>query len=96
MLFRLSYALDRRTAGLEPATLGAKKEPPPVQQADSNIKVRDNCRGISGLRGQDSSQRSGRRDSNSQPPASDAGALPNLRFVQSVLTAGFEPALTAV
>jgi hypothetical protein len=41
--------------------------------------------------------RSGRRDSNSQPPASEAGALP-LRHVQvsCVLTAGFEPALTAV
>ena len=42
--------------------------------------------------------RSGRRDSNSQPPASEAGALP-LRHVQVfarvVLTAGFEPALTA-
>ena len=40
---------------------------------------------------------SGRRDSNSQPPASEAGALP-LRHVQVswVLTAGVEPALTAV
>src|SRR5260221_13961383 len=41
------------------------------------------------------SHRSGREDSNLQPPASDAGALP-LRHVQLVLTVGFEPTLTAV
>ena len=42
------------------------------------------------------SHRSGRKDSNLQPPASDAGALAKLRHVQVVLTVGFEPTLTAV
>lgn len=38
---------------------------------------------------------SGWEDSNLQPPAPEAGALP-LRHIQVVLTAGVEPALTAV
>ena len=96
----LSYT-RKRVAGFEPATSGSKKEPLPAHQADSTVKVRDNCRDIEVLRGQVSNpdlllQRqawyqfhhlawldlwSGRRDSNSQPPAPEAGALP-LRHVQ--------------
>ena len=64
------------------------KEPPSAQQADSTVKERTTA---------EASQWSEREDSNLQPPASEAGALP-LRHVQVwfVLTVGFEPTLTAV
>ena len=52
MLYRLSYA--PKGGGTRTRNHRIQKEPPPAQQADSTVKVRDNCRGIVWLRGQGS------------------------------------------
>ena len=67
MLYRLSY-VRIWTAGLEPATAGSKKEPLPAPQADSILKVRDNCSGIVGLAARPRFERG--------PPGSGPGVVP--------------------
>ena len=88
------------------ADVGTFKEPTTAEASngcEARLRTRTSC--FRGRRGTSSTTShlvvlaSGRRDSNSQPPAPEAGALP-LRHVQVgccvVLTAGVEPALTAV
>ena len=108
MLYRLSYARGgRRDSNPQPQD---PKEPLPAPQADGDgVKERDNRRDIvlaarpgfePGLPGSEPGVvplppprivwTGGL-----EPPIPGAGALP-LRHVQLVLTAGFEPALTAV
>ena len=104
MLFQLSYVLES-TAGLEPATHGLRRNPHlrsrpiSLQSASRRCEARDRTR-TPGFRAPcaasctTSHRWSGWEESNFQPPASEAGALP-LRHIQVVPTVGFEPTLDA-
>ena len=69
-----------RDGGIRTRDRWIMKESPSTQQADLSTEA---------------SQRSERRDSNSQPPVPETGALTELRHVQLVLTVGIEPTLAA-